>query len=99
MTDPPAGCVSANVHPGTALRKVGLLRVPGGSRTAHCRARTHESGGPGVGAHELRVKAHGRGLRQVPSKPPVQIGAAREHARGLKDSNGGDDANVIRVER
>lgn len=59
----------------------------------------HAPEGPGVGAHELRVKAHGRGLRQVPSKPPVQIGAAREHARGLKDSNGGYDANVIRVER
>jgi hypothetical protein len=33
MTDPRAGCLSASIRPGTALRKVGLLRVPGGSRT------------------------------------------------------------------
>ena len=56
--------------------------------------------GPVVRARELRVKAHGCGL---PSKPPVWIGAAREHAansRGLEGSNGGgDEAEVIRVER
>ena len=52
-------------------------------------------------AHQLRFKAHGSGLHPVPSKPPAQIGAARARAksRGLEGPGGGNETQVVRVER